>query len=182
MKLPKGVRFLEGKGLSSNSYFLDGPDGVLCIDAGTDANAFKRALNGKKSHLLLTHAHADHWLAAASEKMWLHAADIARFSDINAIFQGVATPSLAKLPKKIKWGSFALEVLETPGHTPGSVCFLERTHGLLFSGDTLFARGCHGRTDLPCGNNEDMQASLELIESLDYALLLPGHDEIEECQ
>jgi hydroxyacylglutathione hydrolase len=52
---------------------------------------------------------------------------------------------------RVKFGEIDLEVLHTPGHTEGSVCLLDRTSGLLLSGDTLFA-GSWGRTDLPGGS------------------------------
>ena len=67
----------------------------------------------------------------------------------------------------------SLEVLHTPGHTPGSVCFL--TEGALFSGDTLFARSC-GRMDLPGGSPAQMRGSLDRLRQLPFAgPVYPGH-------
>lgn len=66
-----------------------------------------------------------------------------------------------------------VRVLQTPGHTPGSVCLL--TGGALFSGDTLFADSC-GRTDLPCGSHIQMRRSLARLSELDPGLsVYPGH-------
>lgn len=70
-------------------------------------------------------------------------------------------------------GGVDVECLHTPGHTPGSQCFL--VHGCLVSGDTLFLDGC-GRTDLPGSNVEDMWESLSSLARLpDDTVVLPGH-------
>ena len=66
-----------------------------------------------------------------------------------------------------------LEVIKTPGHTKGSVCFL--LDGYLFSGDTLF-KGTYGRVDLPYSNSEDMLKSLKKLSKLDdETKVMPGH-------
>jgi glyoxylase-like metal-dependent hydrolase (beta-lactamase superfamily II) len=76
---------------------------------------------------------------------------------------------------RVKFGEIDLEVLHTPGHTEGSVCLLDRTNGMLLSGDTLFA-GSWGRTDLPGGSEEQMAESLGRLVDLDDRLtVLPGH-------
>lgn len=59
----------------------------------------------------------------------------------------------------IKVGTLRFEVIETPGHTTGGLCFFERAHGLLFSGDTLFA-GAIGRTDHPGGDYDQLMRSI----------------------
>ena len=71
-------------------------------------------------------------------------------------------------------GSVEIELIHTPGHTPGSQCFLVRDH--LVSGDTLFLDGC-GRTDLPGGDPEQLYYSLtdRLAKVPDTAVLYPGH-------
>ena len=76
---------------------------------------------------------------------------------------------------ELDFDGLRFKVLHTPGHTPGSVCFL--CGDLLFSGDTLFAGSC-GRTDLPGGSWKDMTASLRRLAELegDYTVL-PGHEE-----
>lgn len=71
-------------------------------------------------------------------------------------------------------GEVPVELIHTPGHTPGSQCFL--VHDCLISGDTLFLDGC-GRTDLPGGNPEELYYSLtqRLAKVPDEARLFPGH-------
>jgi len=69
-----------------------------------------------------------------------------------------------------------MQVLATPGHTPGGRCFYFKDLGVLISGDTLFA-GAVGRTDLPGGNWEQLQASLrsKILALPDPTIILPGH-------
>ena len=68
-----------------------------------------------------------------------------------------------------------LEVLETPGHTPGGVCYYFPKDKLLLSGDTLFA-GSVGRTDLPGGDMATLMDSLKKLTALpDDTLVIPGH-------
>lgn len=70
-------------------------------------------------------------------------------------------------------GGLELQMLHTPGHTPGSQCFL--FEGMLVAGDTLFLQGC-GRTDLPGSDPEAMYESLKLLSALpDETALFPGH-------
>jgi hydroxyacylglutathione hydrolase len=70
-------------------------------------------------------------------------------------------------------GALPVRLLHTPGHTPGSQCFL--VGGRLVAGDTLFLEGC-GRTDLPGSNPEDMYESLRHLAALpDDVVVYPGH-------
>ncbi|GAA5058504.1 MBL fold metallo-hydrolase [Nocardia callitridis] len=74
---------------------------------------------------------------------------------------------------KVSVGVFELELLHTPGHTPGSQCFLFEDR--LIAGDTLFVDGC-GRTDFPGGNSEDMFRSLRNLSELSGdPVVYPGH-------
>ncbi len=75
---------------------------------------------------------------------------------------------------KVMVGEIEIELIHTPGHTPGSQCFLVDNH--LVSGDTLFLDGC-GRTDLPGGDAEELYHSLtgRLSKVPDDATLFPGH-------
>lgn len=75
---------------------------------------------------------------------------------------------------RVPVGGIEVELLHTPGHTPGSLCF--RVAGALVAGDTLFLQGC-GRVDLPGGNAEDLFHSLrDKIGTLpDHTVVYPGH-------
>ncbi len=75
---------------------------------------------------------------------------------------------------RVKVGGVEVELLHTPGHTPGSLCF--RVPGALIAGDTLFLQGC-GRVDLPGGDKDEMYYTLtQRLASLpDDLILFPGH-------
>jgi glyoxylase-like metal-dependent hydrolase (beta-lactamase superfamily II) len=74
---------------------------------------------------------------------------------------------------RVAAGSVEVELLHTPGHTPGSQCFL--VDGMLIAGDTLFLEGC-GRTDLPGGDPDAMYESLQRLAGLpDTTVVYPGH-------
>jgi len=74
----------------------------------------------------------------------------------------------------VQVGAIAIQLIHTPGHTPGSQCFLVQDH--LVAGDTLFLQGC-GRTDLPGGDSRQLYLSLtqKLAKVPDSAVLYPGH-------
>jgi glyoxylase-like metal-dependent hydrolase (beta-lactamase superfamily II) len=76
---------------------------------------------------------------------------------------------------KIDVGGIEIELMHTPGHTPGSQCFL--VDGRVVSGDTMFIDAC-GRVDFPGGNAEQMYYSLtqKLMELPDDTILFPGHN------
>jgi hydroxyacylglutathione hydrolase len=67
------------------------------------------------------------------------------------------------------------DVIETPGHTRGSICLFYKRKGILFSGDTLFNEG-EGRTDLPNSAPDLMELSLNQLRKLGFRVLAPGHD------
>ena len=79
--------------------------------------------------------------------------------------------------EQIPFGNYALKVIHTPGHSPGSVFFYCEAAGLAFSGDTLFHEDI-GRTNLPYGNYEELMNSLDYITQLlpDETVIYPGHD------
>jgi glyoxylase-like metal-dependent hydrolase (beta-lactamase superfamily II) len=76
----------------------------------------------------------------------------------------------------LRMAGLELEVVHTPGHTPGHCCFLIRTEGVLFSGDHLFA-GSIGRTDLPGGDFDTLMESMrdKILPLDDEVMVYPGH-------
>ena len=147
----------------------------LLIDAAAEADAILGAIGD--DHLeavLLTHTHMDHIqaLRAILEKKGAPIGVHPQEPEAASLKPGI---SLAD-GQRITVGSHELEVLHTPGHTPGSVCFLLRP-ALCFCGDTVFPGG-PGKTSSP-------EAFLRIVQSLEnkiYTLaddvrLLPGHGE-----
>jgi hydroxyacylglutathione hydrolase len=141
------------------------------------------------SHILLTHAHPDHinglepLLALGNAKAYLNSREISYMRTMSAQFQIPITFldryasqfQLLEDNEVVQMGDIPVKALHTPGHTPGSQCFLVEKS--LFSGDTLFVDAC-GRVDLPGGDPEKMWASLNLrLRSLDDDIVLyPGHN------
>lgn len=137
--------------------------------------------------VLLTHGHFDH--VGGVEKivtetncaLWMSESDWSQFpSPITAYFYPLANCDFTEVQfcedgEVIHAGGLTFEVLSTPGHTYGSVCFV--CEDAIFSGDTLFCRSC-GRTDLPGGNWDTIQESLKRLSELpgDYTVY-PGHGE-----
>jgi hydroxyacylglutathione hydrolase len=75
-------------------------------------------------------------------------------------------------------GKWKLDVLETPGHSLGSLCLYEKTEKVLFSGDTVFPDGNIGRTDMYGGDTSELVRSIERLTGLDVKTMYPGHMEI----
>lgn len=99
-------------------------------------------------------------------------------------FSGIETDPAPHIDKplinnsELEVGNLSLKVVHTPGHTPGSVCFYSKKENILFSGDTIFADGNYGRTDLACGDAKKLNESIKKILSFpDDTLVYPGHGE-----
>ena len=135
---------------------------------------------------LATHYHADHVGGVIFDEHIEGLADLLELADVPVHVQeeevpwicemsGVAASSLVAHRDEdvVQVGDVEVRLLHTPGHTPGSQCFIVGDN--LVSGDTLFIDGC-GRTDLPGADPEDMYASLQRLASLPGHLTLwPGH-------
>jgi hydroxyacylglutathione hydrolase len=76
-------------------------------------------------------------------------------------------------------GGFSFRVLHTPGHTSGSICLYERSRGLMFTGDTVFARGTLSIVSAS-GSRGDHLASLERLAGMPARMLLPGHGHVSD--
>ncbi|MFN3974341.1 MAG: MBL fold metallo-hydrolase [Dehalococcoidia bacterium] len=162
--------------LSNNAYILvcrATGEGVL-IDAPEEPHKVLEALQGVRVRfILLTHRHADHWAGLATLKTALQAPVGIGEADANAL----PTPPdfIIADGQVFHFGRLSLRALATPGHTPGSTCFLFGKH--LISGDTLFPGG-PGHTNTP----QDLRQIVESIRQRllvlpDDTLVLPGHGE-----
>lgn len=159
------------------SYLVD-DELKLQVDAGA-------LIESKPDLLVITHCHFDHIQhipdceIAASEKTAKH------LEKLDEAVLTVSSPRKLKPVKvdrilkggdNIKTGKYNFVVLETPGHTDGSICLYDEKHGILFSGDTMFGDGVYGRTDLPTGDNRALSESVKKLEKLKVNIMLPGHD------
>ena len=174
----------------ANSYLLTDDDGVSAlVDPGAPTPRLPKALEGKNvRYILLTHGHYDHITAvpavkeATGAQVMIHRLDAPMTEDAGS---SLALLALGRSPEPftpdrlledgevLSFGD--IRVLHTPGHTPGSVCFVGGDY--ILSGDTLFAGGI-GRTDFPGSDPADMKKSLRRLVGLsgDYTVY-PGHGE-----
>jgi len=182
--------------LCSNCYIVwDEKEklGVI-IDPGDDAEIIIDRVNElgiKIKFILATHGHFDHVGGVAKLRKNLQTVFLAHEGDFFFIEDGENAAkrwgiAIDKPPKpdrfikdgeKIKFGEFELEVLHTPGHSPGGVSFLYDR--MLFGGDTLF-QGSIGRTDFRKGSFEDLSNSIKtrLYTLPDDTIVYTGHGPI----
>ena len=166
---------------------------AVIIDPGGDEDKLLALIETEKlriKYILNTHGHADHVLGNSKMKNFLkvpvcmHEADDIFFNDPavrEKSSQELGLPPSDPADIKLKdgdileVGSLNIEVIHTPGHTPGSVCFLVGKN--LFTGDTLFV-GAAGRTDLIGGSLNTLIKSIKekLIVLSKQTVVWPGHD------
>lgn len=179
--------------MGTNCYFLIGNNSDECavVDPGAEAGRIIQKLEEKKlkcTHILLTHAHFDHIMAletvreATGAPVFVHEADSEFLTDNDLNCMSVFSSEKIKMnpaENLLKDGDVLeiagerVRVMHTPGHTPGSVCFLCGSD--IVSGDTLF-RGSIGRYDLPGGDFMTLLSSLKAISELDGdRRIYPGH-------
>ena len=168
-----------------NCYLVPSPDKktLYIIDPGGDAQdiiAAASAFSCQKAVILLTHCHADH-IGAVGEvakklnitELYIDPADSAMYASPANCFPPYL-PAAENLLTPSEWPPQTpdFEILHTPGHTPGGVCYYFREYNALFTGDTLF-RASVGRTDFPGGD------TATLVESISGRLMtLPDSLEI----
>lgn len=189
------VRHFNAGLYDANSYLINGK---VLVDTGINTSALiaaiEKSIDIKQLELIiLTHCHFDH-VAAAGEiakksgaRVAIHMEDAPLLKDDElsaASLFGRRTPDLEpdillEDGQKIKIGEREeLEVIHTPGHTPGGICLYEPSSKSLFSGDTIFPNGSIGRTDFEGGNSSALTASISKLTELDVKTLYPGHGNI----
>ena len=176
------------------SIFGDETTGqAIVIDPGADIEKIEEILSAHNLHvktIVITHAHIDHIGGAQTLKsrtgapIHMHAADefLNENLEMQASWLGVETPDYAEVDVAAKegdtilLGSTEFHLLETPGHTPGSLCVWIPSEKKLAAGDTLF-RESIGRTDLPGGDSRQILQSIagKLLRLPDETLVYPGH-------
>ena len=178
--------------MGSNCYIVISGSSAAVIDPSASADGILDFLNKKDASLeciVLTHGHFDHMFSADTLRnltgapLYIHENDAENLRDgeKNAfkIFFGRERewmPPEGKLVdgEIVKIGDESLRIINTPGHTKGSICL--RMGDILLSGDTLF-RHSYGRIDLPTGAAMDMLASIRKLLRLEgNATVYPGHE------
>lgn len=192
-RIGNNIVLLKLSDSDSNIYIIDD----VAIDSGTGFNfsrlytllkILKKSMTDIKQ-VINTHGHFDHiggngYFINAKIAIHENDADIIETGDIERsvadFFDGKLKPRTVDMKLKegdvLNIGGMELEVIHTPGHTPGSICLYNRKDGILFTGDTIFANGV-GRTDLPGGDPNALRESIEKLKKLDVKIILPGHGE-----
>lgn len=178
----------------ANCYVVAAREGgrAIVIDPGDDERKIRRLL---EKHSLTpgivvnTHGHVDHIGCddALGVAVYAHALDIPLLRDAQENLSGfLAVPMSVRAPvtpvehgATIECDGVTLEVIHTPGHSPGGMCLLLRREGapsVLFSGDTLFWHSV-GRTDFPGADEEALVRGIKerLLVLPDDTLVCPGH-------
>ncbi|MBB4078953.1 glyoxylase-like metal-dependent hydrolase (beta-lactamase superfamily II) [Lewinella aquimaris] len=145
----------------------------------------------KPVHLINTHCHFDHVFGNAfvmdryGLKLGIHPLEEQVLEAAPMIVQAYGMPPMTPSPKPdyfinegdtVSLGETTFEVLFCPGHSPGSICFYNRTEGYVIAGDVLFRRSI-GRTDLPLGDHDALIGSIltKLMPLPDETVVYPGH-------
>lgn len=183
--------------LETNCYIVWNEDSKKCfiIDPADDGVGISEEIQARSLipvGVLLTHGHFDHTMAALDLKLIYNIPIYASAKDMfllkrqnntanHFLKRKISVPDLDKIEidldqeRQISLDDEIFEVIKTPGHTPGSVCFYNKHNSLLFSGDTIFA-GLRGRTDLKYSSTEEIFKSIKnLIKLPEDTVVLPGH-------
>ena len=200
--MQRGALLIEGWScgpLATNAFLLrdDAAHQMLLIDPAIQGDApLARALELREQGFELaaiwnTHGHFDHvydnarWKSAFQAPLSLHSDDAFFLEHLReqSLWFGLPAPEAAAPDrdwKGVQQAEFAgrqVQILHTPGHSPGSVSFYFPSEKLLLCGDVLF-KGSVGRTDLPGCSVEALKSSLQVLAALDpETLVLPGHGE-----
>jgi len=189
------ITVIPGQGFESNIYLLKTQRPAL-VDTGTGFSVHHTIKHIERviplseiSVIILTHEHFDHigglssLLDKIDSEVIIHqegAATLEGGDDWSATMFGVTQPAVTVNQRVadgdyIHLGDARLSVLYTPGHSPGSMCLYHADTQSLFSGDTIFADGGIGRTDLPGGNTDMLRESIYRMTKLKIKNLYTGH-------
>jgi len=193
MKQPIWFKQLELGPMQNYVYLLGDPTTreAAVVDAAWDIDAVIQAAEAEGyriTHDLVTHFHPDHLGGGFMGHNVVGAAELVGRLPVRVVLHKAEMPFVHRITglsegdvlaveggDEIRVGNLTVKLLHTPGHTPGSQCFL--VGNAVVSGDTLFIGSC-GRVDLPGSNPEDMYRSLhQVLGALpDDTLLFPGHN------
>ena len=197
------IHTITPRAMDGNIFLIEDEQFVL-VDSGTGESSQSQvdqiqqvmARSGrpeeeqKLSALILTHYHHDHSGGASRIKeafdcgVYIHEAELQPLRDGDPVATGAAMFFATQQPVEAKaldmtqpfsTGSARFRLMETPGHSPGSICLYHEDSRTLVSGDTVFPGGGIGRWDLEGGNHRQLVKSIGLLKELDVADIYAGH-------
>ena len=196
------IHSISGTGYDSNIFVIAGEKPTV-IDTGTGMHMDSILSQIAEFidltdivQIILTHEHFDHTggvkqLYETTNKqatIIAHKEASIKIEKGESMFARLLGETMPKMPvdqklsgeEILQIGNKQFEVIYTPGHTPGCICLYNKETKTLFSGDTVFANGSFGRTDLPGGNSAELKESIKRLSKLDVERLYPGHEMIVE--
>jgi hydroxyacylglutathione hydrolase len=189
------VRMFTVGMVQENCFLLrrDGSDRALIVDPGDEAEKLLEAIDAlgvSLEGILVTHTHFDHVGAVApvaratGVEVWVPELERQVLADINSFvpwpefgpFESFEAEHTLSGGEKLELAGFEIDVLSTPGHSPGHVTYSIPDEAVVFSGDVLF-QGSIGRTDLPGGDSNTLLGSIRmLVDTLPpETTVYPGH-------
>jgi len=190
------AHYIPGVGYDSNVYLLEDDDPII-VDTGSGMYAdttlediSKMVPLKKVERIVLTHSHFDHiggaeaFQKATGARLFLHEEEALpmKAGDDSLTVSDMFGSRLNKLDieplksgQRLKCGSSELEVIHSPGHSPGSIVLYDKSSASAFVGDTVFCDGGVGRWDMPGGDLAQLMKSLRRLGSLGLRSMYPGH-------
>ena len=189
------VRMFTVGQIAENTYIFrrDGSERALIVDPGDEADKLLAAIDAlgvKLDGILLTHTHFDHIGAVApvakatGAPVYCPQLEVAVLQDIMAYvpwpgfgpFESYEAEHMLEGGERLELAGFEIDVISTPGHSPGHVTFSVPDEQAIFSGDVLFQQSI-GRTDLPGGDYGTLLESIRtLVDTLpEETAVYPGH-------
>lgn len=190
------VHYIAGVAYDSNVYLLEDDDPIV-VDTGTGMHVDSTLETIAKivplksiGRVVLTHSHYDHIggveavCKATGARIYLHEAEAEplRAGDMSLTVSRMFGKGIGEIDveplregQTLRCGSSELEVVHTPGHSPGSIALLDRKGKAAVVGDTVFCDGGVGRWDLPGGDLGKLRSSLRRLRTLGLKSMYPGH-------
>jgi hydroxyacylglutathione hydrolase len=189
------VRMFTVGPVAENSFIFrrDGSDRALIVDPGDEADRLLGAIDTlgvTLDGILVTHTHFDHIGAVAEvaratgAEVWVPEMEAFVLEDIDRYvpwpgfgpFENHKAEHTLNGGERLELAGFEIDVLHTPGHSPGHVTFSIPDESAIFSGDVLFQQSI-GRTDLPYGDHDTLMESIRMLLDTfpDETAVYPGH-------
>lgn len=195
------VHYIAGVAFDSNVYLLEDEDPVL-VDTGTGSYAdttLEEVSNivplDRIGRIVLTHSHYDHaggakvFQEATGARLYLHESEARPLmaGDTSLVISDEAGRRLRGLEveplrtgQTLELGRTTLQVLHTPGHSPGSIALYDPESATAVVGDTVFCDGGVGRWDFPGGDLAELRSSINRLRELGLRNMYPGHGSYAE--